>query len=125
MIDLLKHGFNCMQAPAGSRYDIVADFGDIGMKRIQVKSVLGLRTSSGRYKSYMFRSHKIYKPGDFDIIAMVALDVDIIAYMLPAEFISKHSMKFQPPDYQSRWRKTNYNIDSFPLAKVLKQIKEA
>ena len=125
IIDMLKQGYNATLAPYGARFDILVDVGD-KVLRIQVKTVAKQAKHAYNYKAYHFRSKNGYKPGEFDLIALVALDCNAIAYMLPEKFISQSAIRLQAPNHpKSSKRKQALNIDEFPFSQVLSQILSA
>ena len=87
--DLLLLGYNTFIAPQICKYDVVSEI-DGNLIRFQVKSVYGLRPNTGRRQRtqvYQFsirkRNRAVYQLGDFDIVALVALDTKRIAYIRP------------------------------------------
>jgi hypothetical protein len=88
-------------APQACPYDLIVEM-DKGLVRVQVKATAEPRrlpNRAGVYPGYIWqvrragRNHglvgarRIYAPGDFDILALVALDTRQIAYLEP-EFAS-------------------------------------
>lgn len=75
--DLLRQGIQAFHAGPNLRYDIVADI-DGHLVRIQVKA-------TSKKSPYIFRARdgisRHYEDGALDILALVALDTESIAYI--------------------------------------------
>lgn len=92
--DLLMHGFNAFLSDQGLPYDVVIDLRD-RFVRVQVKPTTkpknpmpATRLSDG-YFFHVWRSgsggRRIYSDDDFDIFALVALDIQRIGYFAKAD----------------------------------------
>jgi hypothetical protein len=92
--DLLLSGWRAFLADQTCPYDVAVDIG-ARLVRIQVKSTRHLRAIPQRgsftpaYLWHVRRAGKAgkrnYADGEFDLLALVALDVRLIAYMPPSE----------------------------------------
>jgi hypothetical protein len=97
-VDLLMKGYNAFLSDQGLPYDVVIDLGR-QLVRVQVKGTAkpknpmrGLRISDG----YFFhvrragRGHRrVYGDNEFDIYALVALDIYAVAYFARKEVDSQ------------------------------------
>lgn len=89
--DIRQQGFVAFLSSPDCRYDIVLDNG-LRLYRVQVKTTAasmcrGLqKTPSWNFCVYRRggpNGTKVYEAGDYDILALVALDISKIAYILP------------------------------------------
>lgn len=89
--ELLMAGYRAFVASQSCHYDVVVDT-DVGLLRLQVKATYCPRYTNrlaARQPGYWWfvkrrgrDQKKIYRKGDFDLLALVALDTKQIAYML-------------------------------------------
>lgn len=125
--ELLMAGYECFLAEGKAPYDIIADVGG-RLVRLQVKTTSGVRLAPQRINAtpaYTFSARHMgkmqrigYKAGQADLVAYVALDRRIVAY-LPAERIAQSAV-FRLREYDAMYVcKTGMFIDDFPLAKAL------
>ena len=92
--DLLLKGYGAFLADQNCPYDVVIEK-DGQLIRLQVKATRKARQVPQRVKhteAYMWhvrragkRGARVYKKGEFDLLALVALDCNKIAYCLPSE----------------------------------------
>jgi hypothetical protein len=95
--DLIMRGNQAVMATQNSPFDVIATVGN-GLVRIQVKATLAPRVIPqrvGKYPAYMWQvrragrnrgsvaTRRLYQPGDFDLLALVAMDCRRIAYIAP------------------------------------------
>ena len=90
--DLIKKGYNAYLSDQGLSYDVIADI-DGKLYKIQVKTTSKYRAVPQRKKytpAYLFwikrcgkGGKKSYTEKDFDFMALVALDKNIIGYLKP------------------------------------------
>jgi hypothetical protein len=123
--DLLKQGYNVHFAAAGSRTDLFAEAGG-KLLRVQVKSCRKHRVHQhGRgsvYKFQLANAHmKLISTAEVDIVALVALDTNQIAY-LPAKICTQKSLKLWPTDSTSKYQ--HKQISQFPFTKALEAVVE-
>lgn len=122
--DLLLSGIQAYLSDQGLRYDVVADV-DGRLVRVQVKSTGRARKENGRrLLGYRFEPRargvnrrERLRDVDCDIVAFVALDIRIIAY-LPV-FEVGQACDFYPPDHDfaGRYKRLRQQpIDAFPFA---------
>lgn len=103
MADLLLKGYQCFDSGQGANYDLIMENKDGKLIKIQVKTTEKIKDWSSTNKknvnkSYFFHTKrcgkngkKFYKDNDFDLYALVMLDIKQIAY-LPFNGIHKNSI---------------------------------
>jgi hypothetical protein len=132
--DLILSGYRASMVEAGLPYDLVLDH-DGRIFRVQVKTCTGVsdlglmhrRNRNGQRAGlgvgYMFRMHRnngaggyrAYAPGEIDLLALVALDIRIIAY-LPVLGKPLRSVCLRSPGHQHDCRaQRRRNVDEFPI----------
>jgi hypothetical protein len=89
--DLILSGFHAFQSAQGLPFDVVCIVGNMPM-RIQVKTTRRERSVPQRKRytpAYLFHTRRCGKGGrrayddrDFDVLALVALDIREVAYLL-------------------------------------------
>lgn len=130
--DLCKAGYPAFLANAGSRYDVVVDINS-RLLRIQVKSrekkaIPSKSHSKETYKFRIWRDGKGQKPintHEVDVVALVAMDIGAIAYISPSYCLEKKSLQLKPPGAEITTRaKQAQNIDQFPFAKLLEELRQ-
>lgn len=116
--DLLLQGYLAFMADQNCPYDVAVDVGSL--IRVQVKSTHAPRIVSGTasepvYKFGVERSGKreLYADGAFDLYALVALDLRLIAY-LPTFFRRGRTVHIRQPGT----RAGKHFVD-FPFAKAV------
>ncbi len=91
--DLLLGGYRAFLADQVCPYDVAVDVGG-RLVRIQVKATRCPRQLRGRNKTmpYMWnvrragkKGRRVYADGEFDLLALVAIDVRRIAYLPPSQ----------------------------------------
>lgn len=92
--DLLLAGHRAFLADQNCPYDVAVDTGDGRLVRIQVKATRGPRAIPqrvGNFPAYMWhvrragkQGRRVYLVGEFDLLALVALDCRLIAYLPPS-----------------------------------------
>lgn len=131
MADLILQGYRAYLSDQGLPYDVVVDL-DGRLIRIQVKATMfARRVPQRRDKIYGYLFHirragrggrRRYSDREFEIIALVGLDVKVIAYM-PIDGV-RQSLVLRPPGtVPSKNAKRPENIDGFPFAKALESIR--
>ena len=119
--DMQMHGIMASISPVPGRTDIFCEAEDGTLFTVQVKTVR--RPYCGNVsRGYQFSSGSSgAKPGEFSLVACVALDIKTIAY-IPGH-IAKQSMSIGLPNAprsrggQGQGRKSVYEcIDSYPLS---------
>lgn len=119
--DLLLQGYSAFMTFQYCPYDVVADLGNL--VRIQVKSTREPRAQPRRgltapvYKFYARRPspRPAYSEGDFDLLALVALDIRRIAYV-PLAFHKDTVFIRQPGSGAGK------QFEDFPFAKAIAQL---
>ena len=91
--DLLMQGYRAFLADQNCPYDVAVDVGG-RLIRIQVKATRGARAIPqrvGHFPAYMWhvrragkKGARTYAEGEFDLLALVALDVRKVAYVAPS-----------------------------------------
>ncbi len=138
--DLLLAGFDAHIAAEGLKYDLVLD-ADGCLYRVQVKSTRFLRQRKQRptcppaYQFLTSRGHRPDRPGEqsfpkrynesqIDIIACVAIDPRLIAY-LPVNGEALAAVYFYQPGtepYERGGEIQRRCIDQFPITKALSEL---
>lgn len=122
--DIILQGHNVSVASAGLPYDVIADIGG-RLYRIQVKSALRAKAPGKRDKRvcYSFNVRRRGKLGsrrltdtECDLIALVALDIRVIAYLPLSQ--AAQTVQIIPPasDYEPNRRSWAARMDEFPLS---------
>lgn len=120
--DVIMQGMTAYLTDQNCAYDIMADT-PAGLVRIQVKATRGPRAVPqrvGHHPAYMWHVRRrgraglrTYQLGEFDVLALVALDIQRIAYMPPGtEYQTVH---IRPPGTNLRGK----HFNDFPLQKAL------
>jgi hypothetical protein len=130
--DLILQGYRAYLTDQGLPYDVVLD--DKGtLYRMQVKATRGHRAIPQRASftpGYFFNVRRSGKKGlrryrndEFDLLALVALDIRTIAYMTMAELAQ--SVLLRPPGHvPANNSARSKNIDGFPIERVLSQLRK-
>jgi len=102
--DLILSGWNAFLADQNCAYDVAVDIGG-RLVRVQVKATRRQRPTPQRKKhvpAYMWHVRRagkggarLYKGDEFDVLALVAVDIMEIAYMPPSQ--TKQSIHIRPP----------------------------
>lgn len=122
--DLLMQGYMAFMSDQNCAYDVIADI-DSRLVRIQVKSTLGAKLTPQRrshvnsYQWHVRRAGKhrqrFYGEDEFDLLALVGLDIHRIAYMPPSRV--KQTIIIRPPGV-SRFGK---QFDDYPFDRALRE----
>jgi hypothetical protein len=125
--DLLLSGYRAFLTDQGVPYDVVLEH-DRTLLRVQVKSTREARKIPGRAlgTGYLYqvrragkRGRRVYSDEVFDILALVALDIRVIAYLPLSEKVLQ-TIYLRPPgyNYHARAERTR-TIDQYPIEAVL------
>jgi len=128
--DLTLQGYPAFIAGAQLPYDVVVE-AEGRMLRVQVKASRGLQniaqraTHTPRYQFWVKRCGKggarNYLPTDFDLIALVALDIRVVAYMPNA--MARQTMHLRPPGCAgTKWARRQECIEDYPFAGALEAL---
>jgi len=130
--DLILQGYRAYLSDQGLSYDAVIDL-DGRLIRLQIKTTRQPRPVPQRSKqvqAYLFHTRRAGKAGrrrydetHFDLLALVALDIRVIAYMpfiktVPGSIILR-TVGAQPNKNASRLQ----NIDGFPIDKAIEALR--
>ena len=126
--DLLLNGYNAYVTSQNSPYDIALDYNKT-VVRIQVKSTSNIRKVPQRVNdmpAYLWNVRRAGKKGirrygvtEFDILALVAVDIKTIAYFTISDTV-KQTIILHPPGTISRYKKHKLkNIDQYPFTEAL------
>ena len=122
--DLILSGYRAYLTEQGLPYDVVIDF-EGNLYRVQVKASRCAKRIPQRAtvaKGYLYNVRRAGKGGrrqyadnEFDIVALVAMDLRIVAY-LPFKGRILQTIYLRPPGHQSSARTTRTRtIDQFPI----------
>ena len=124
--DLLISGFRAFIADQNCPYDVVVDVGD-RIVRVQVKTTKYQRSIPQRAShipAYMWHvrragkgGQRLYGEGEFDVLALVALDIRRIAYMPPS--LLKQTVHLRPPHADPN---TGKHFEQFPFDRALREL---
>ena len=102
--DLLMLGFNAFLADQNCAYDVAVDIAG-RLVRVQVKATRQQRSIPQRAEhvpAYMWHvrragkgGRRVYGSGEFDLLALVALDIGRIAYLPPS--LQRQTVHIRPP----------------------------
>jgi hypothetical protein len=126
--DLIISGYRAYLTEQGLPYDVVVDH-EGKLYRVQVKATRApnlMPQRKGHTSGYLFQvrragkgGRRVYADDAFDLLALVALDVRIIAY-LPLERTVLQSIWLRPPGHQHSARaERTRNIDQFPIESAM------
>lgn len=128
--DLLLAGYRAWRAEQVCPYDVVAEVAG-RVVRIQVKTTRGPRAVPqrvGQYPAYMWHvrrsgkgSRRTYAPEEFDLLALIALDVRRIAYLPPSLRLQTIHIRQldRSGDAPGRGGRSGKVFDDFPLSAAL------
>lgn len=130
--DLILAGYRAYLTDQGLPYDVVLDDGG-RFYRVQVKATRGRRAVPQRaahtpgYLFHVRRSGKggkrRYSDSDFDLVALVALDIRAIAY-LPLADLPQAMIVLRPPGHLPAVNAQRAeNMDGFPLEPALDKLR--
>ena len=133
--DLLLAGYRAFLADQNCPYDVAVDIGS-RLVRIQVKSTRAARALPqrvGHYPAYMWHvrragkgGRRVYNSGDFDLLALVALDCRQVAYLAPSEIkqtihIRTHGSASAP----KHGGKSGKTFAQYPFTAALMEVSDA
>lgn len=129
--DLILSGHRAFLTDQGLPYDVVFDR-DGRLLRLQVKSTLRPRAVPGRPGSgnnYAFNIRRAGKGGRrkigngvFDMIALVALDIRVIAYIPVPDHVRQLIHLRVPNCPKTHGNKIHGNIDEYPIDRALREM---
>jgi hypothetical protein len=133
--DLLLAGYRAFLADQNCAYDVAVDVGG-KLVRIQVKATRSVRsipqrvTSVPAYLWHVRRAGKggrrVYAQADFDMLALVALDVRKIAYLPPSHAKQTvHIRAGEDTSASGHGNKAGKSFSQFPFALALREIADA
>lgn len=126
--DLLTKGYRAFLVNQNCPYDVAVD--NCGkLIRVQVKTTRYVRSVPQRKNdqtSYIWHvrrtgknNRRNYEYGDFDVLALVALDKKLIAYMPPSKFKNTiHIRDGEPPLVRPKYNSSKYFCE-FPFEKAI------
>lgn len=122
--DLLLMGYRAFLSDQNCPYDVAVDV-DGRLVRIQVKATRSPRSIPQRREhiaAYMWHvrragkgGRRFYGAAEFDLLALVALDIRRIAYLAPSH--TKQTIHIRPPGAPG-----NKQFDSYPFTSALVEI---
>ncbi len=122
--DLLMLGFNAFLADQNCAYDIAVDFAG-RLIRVQVKATRQQRAIPQReihIPAYMWHvrragkgGRRVYGSDEFDLLALVALDIRRIAYLPPSAH--RQTVHIRPPGSHG-----GKQFDDFPFCSALEAL---
>lgn len=122
--DLLLEGWRAFLADQNCPYDVAVEIGG-RLIRIQVKSTRQPRAIPQRathIPAYMWHvrragkaGQRVYGEGEFDLLALVALDIRRIAYLPPSH--TKQTVHIRPPGAAG-----GRHFDAYPFRKALLEV---
>lgn len=124
--DLILSGYRAYLTEQGLPYDVVLDYGQ-RLYRVQVKASRGVKRVPQRatyVPGYLYnlrragkRGRRVYADDAFDIVALVGLDIRVIAYL---PFKGLQTVYLRPPGYAGTPQTLRTrSIDQFPIQSVL------
>lgn len=126
--DLILSGFRAFLTDQGLPYDVVVDLSG-RLIRIQVKATAAPRPVPGRpgsTRAYMFHcrragrgASRIIGNDEFEILALVALDCRVVAY-IPIDDRVRQTVHLRIPGAaKTHGNRRHGNIDEFPFAAAI------
>jgi len=126
--DLIMSGYRAFLSDQGTAYDVVME--DHGrLLRVQVKGTTKYRSvpnRPGSAPSYLFHvrragngSKRLIRPDEFDILALVALDIRQVAYLSLSEKILQTIHLRAPGSPKNHANKSRLNVDEYPIRSAL------
>lgn len=130
--DLLMQGYRAFLTDQNCPYDVAVEI-DGRLVRVQVKATRAPRSvpqrvhPSSAYQWHVRRAGKcgvrVYEKGAFDALALVALDIQRIAYLPPSE--QKQTVHIRVPDHvpvPSRPGQPGKYFDDYPFDRALQML---
>lgn len=132
LADLLLKGYQCFDSGQGANYDLIMENLDGKLIKIQVKTTEKKKqwneSTNKKNSSYFFHTKrcgkngiKQYKEGDFDLYALVMLDIKQIAY-LPFKDIHKNSITLLDKNTSNFAKQKSLIWQDLTLEKALKDM---
>ena len=133
LADLLLKGYQCFDSGQGANYDLIMENDNGKLLKIQVKTTEKIkqwgkdtRKKSASYHFYTKRCGKNgikqYKKGDFDLYALVMLDIKQIAY-LPFTGVHKNSLTLLDKNTSNFAKQKSLIWQDLTLERALKELK--
>lgn len=130
--DLLLQGFRAFMADQNCPYDIAVDIGG-RLIRLQVKSTRGSRSIPqrvGHFPAYMWhvrragkKGRRVYGEGEFDLLALVALDCRKVAYLPPsAQKQTVHIRTHDDSSPPAHGGKNGKTFGQYPFSTALREV---
>lgn len=127
--DLLMAGYRAFLADQNCPYDVAVDLGS-RLIRIQVKSTRMQRAIPQRathIPAYLFHvrragkaGRRLYADDTFDALALVALDLKLIAYLAPNQ--QKQTVFIRPPGSPSEGKRPGKHFADYPFEQALSSL---
>ena len=127
--DLLMAGYRAFLADQNCPYDVAVEIAG-RLVRVQVKATRKLgfvpqrAEPSSAYMWHVRRAGKagrrMYQDGDFDALALVALDIKRVVYLPPED--QKQTVHIRPPGYVSKGHKPGKHFEDSPFERALQSI---
>jgi hypothetical protein len=126
--DLIMKGYRAYLSDQGLPYDIVIDL-DGRLLRVQTKATGKVRPVPqrvARTDSYIWHvkragkaGKRSYGPKEFDLLALVAMDIKEIAY-IPIKTVVTQTVILRPPNTpKSSLQRSLKNIDQYPVSEAI------
>ena len=123
LYDLIKQGYDAYLISGSHAYDIVLDIGTKILK-VQVKTTNYLYSYKKVRNIYKFHTNRPglrvrYKKKDIDLMALIALDCNVIAY-IPYNRSASASTTFRSRKIVYAHKSNARYLEDYPLSKCLK-----
>lgn len=122
--DLLLSGYRAFRTDQHTPYDVAVEVNN-RLYRVSVRSTRGMKPTPQRkteIPAYMFQIRRggkggarLYGTDEYDLVALVALDSRLIAYVPPS--VQKQALYFRPPGSP-----TGRRMDEFPFLSALQEV---
>ena len=130
--DLLMQGYRAFLADQNCPYDVAVDVGD-RLIRVQVKATRAPKAVPQRvghfpaYQWHVRRAGKggcrVYVHGEFDLLALVALDTRCVAYFPPSKAAQTiHIRSHNDPEAPARGGKSGKTFAQFPFRVAMREV---
>jgi hypothetical protein len=130
--DLLLQGYRAFLSDQNCPYDVAVDIGG-KLIRIQVKSTRKARPLPqrvGHFPAYMWHVRRagkagarVYQDGEFDMLALVALDARRVAYLPQSNQAQTiHIRTHADPNPPKHGGKSGKTFEQFPFSAALKEL---
>lgn len=133
--DLILQGYKCYLSDQGLPYDIVVD-AKCGLLKVQVKSSCFPKNvnASGRAERIAYSFHARVRGknssarlsnSDCDIVALVGLDIKVIAYFSIHEVGQTMQLMIPNFEFKGKFKRRRFDgIEGFPIEKAIKKFLE-